>query len=144
MRSIILLCALVMNQGCTAELPVSPSASSAGPLPASMTASERQGKADGWDQALSTLDVYYQKMRDPDSSRPVIVFIHGGGWHQGDKSYIGKPANRKLFMVSSLLWPGLSHMEAEGEQLAPVGFWGHGELNHLCPLTTALRGITHR
>ena len=44
--------------------------------------------------SLNTLDIYSRPTTTGQRRRPVIVFIHGGGWNQGDKSFIGKPKNR--------------------------------------------------
>jgi acetyl esterase/lipase len=40
---------------------------------------------DGWDSLLSRMDIYF---REGNSGRPVLIFIHGGGWVQGDKEAI--------------------------------------------------------
>lgn len=39
----------------------------------------------GWDSLLSRMDVYFRK---GNSGQPVLVFIHGGGWAEGDKEAI--------------------------------------------------------
>lgn len=50
-------------------------------------------EARDWPDHLNTLDVYY-RTRSTNKDKPLIVFIHGGGWNQGDKSFIGNRRNR--------------------------------------------------
>ncbi len=40
------------------------------------------------DPQFSLLDVYYKKTSGSAKQKPVIVFVHGGGWTKGDKSKI--------------------------------------------------------
>ncbi len=43
-----------------------------------------------WDPQSSMLDIYYQ---DSLEKKPVVIFIHGGSWTSGDKSYFLKQPN---------------------------------------------------
>ncbi len=40
-----------------------------------------------YDQALNTLDIYFLAQRLGQGKKPIVVFIHGGGWTDGDKSF---------------------------------------------------------
>ncbi len=74
----------------------SPSAAPLKVLPASATSQDETihvardisyAQISGVDPHLLSLDVYYT---DPlTAQRPVLLFIHGGGWAGGDKSHIG-------------------------------------------------------
>lgn len=47
------------------------------------------------------VDFYFSK--NGDESRPIIVFVHGGGWHQGDKSlykFVAEGLTREGFDVA--------------------------------------------
>ena len=39
-----------------------------------------------YDQALNTLDIYFLTQHPGQLKKPIVVFIHGGGWSYGDKS----------------------------------------------------------
>lgn len=41
---------------------------------------------DGTDPAQTSLDIYYDETKNILEKRPVVVFIHGGGWIGGDKA----------------------------------------------------------
>jgi acetyl esterase/lipase len=43
-------------------------------------------EAGTWDPALNTLDIYFQPLRPAAAKRPLVVFMHGGNWSQGDKA----------------------------------------------------------
>ncbi|MCW8923325.1 MAG: alpha/beta hydrolase [Gammaproteobacteria bacterium] len=43
-----------------------------------------------WEAESSKLDIYYQESLE---KKPVVVFIHGGSWTSGDKSYFMKKPN---------------------------------------------------
>ena len=49
-----------------------------------------------WDSKYSKLDVYY---RDSSEKKPLIVFVHGGGWVKGDKSDVTKNPNTIKFFI---------------------------------------------
>lgn len=49
-----------------------------------------------WDPKLNCLDIFYRKPTIGSQPRPVIVFIHGGGWTDGDKSDFSADANHDL------------------------------------------------
>lgn len=68
-------------------------------------------KANGWPQSLATLDIYHRPSGES-QQRPVIVFIHGGGWDSGDKSFIGNDHNRIV----------PEHYTAEGYVFAALNF----------------------
>jgi len=55
--------------------------------------------ADDWDTKYTELDIYY---RGNSGKRPVLLFVHGGGWVEGDKSNIALNKN----MVNSFLDSG--------------------------------------
>ncbi len=59
----------------------------------------RYRSADGWDTKFTELDIYH---RGNNGKRPVLVFVHGGGWVEGDKSNIALNKN----MVNSFLDSG--------------------------------------
>lgn len=40
-----------------------------------------------YDQALNTLDIYFLTQRPGQRKKPIVVFIHGGNWTNGDKSF---------------------------------------------------------
>lgn len=40
-----------------------------------------------YDQKLNTLDIYFAPQRPGQLKKPIIVFIHGGGWTGSDKSF---------------------------------------------------------
>ena len=40
-----------------------------------------------YDQALNTLDIYFHSQRPGQRKKLIVVFIHGGGWSDGDKSF---------------------------------------------------------
>lgn len=68
-------------------------------------------EAEGWPQSLATLDLYYRPSGES-QQRSVIVFIHGGGWDDGDKSFIGNDRNRIV----------PEHYTAEGYVFAALNF----------------------
>ena len=47
-----------------------------------------------WPNKHSTLDVYYKK--DGKSNKPVLLWVHGGGWVKGDKSDHNFDQNNEL------------------------------------------------
>ena len=49
-----------------------------------LTATIEYNQVDGIDSNLLSLDIYYTS--DVDIQKPVIVYVHGGGWSIGDKS----------------------------------------------------------
>lgn len=53
-------------------------------------------KVDGWDPGLSTLDIFYPQIEEQELAKPVIVFVHGGGWIKGDKSNISDQENNAI------------------------------------------------
>ncbi len=55
-------------------------------------------EAYGWSDDLAKLDIYY---RGQASNKPVLVFVHGGGWVKGDKSNIYKNHNFLNFFFDS-------------------------------------------
>jgi len=40
----------------------------------------------GVDPNLNTLDLYLPSVGEPCSARPIVIWIHGGGWEGGDKA----------------------------------------------------------
>jgi len=51
-------------------------------------------EAEGYSQALNTLDVYYATRSVIAAKRPVAVFLHGGNWRGGDKACFTGAAER--------------------------------------------------
>ena len=49
-------------------------------------------KIDGIDPNLLSLDIYAAKDARPGEARPVMVYVHGGGWRLGDKAAVGRKA----------------------------------------------------
>lgn len=48
-----------------------------------------------WDAGFNTLDIFYNQQSGT-SLRPVIVFLHGGGWTEGDKSHVDAQARNVI------------------------------------------------
>lgn len=44
--------------------------------------------AEGYDAQLNTLDIYHAADKKEIIKRPVVLFLHGGNWHGGDKSCV--------------------------------------------------------
>ncbi|EMI15771.1 lipase/esterase [Rhodopirellula maiorica SM1] len=75
----------------------------------------------GTDNPRQTLDLYLPKTRKNDKPLPVVVFIHGGGWQNGDKQggfrtvssfvetgqYIGVSVGYRL--SGEAIWPAQIH-----------------------------------
>lgn len=49
-------------------------------------------KIEGIDPNLLSLDIYAAKDARRGESRPVMVYVHGGGWRGGDKAAVGRKA----------------------------------------------------
>ena len=73
------------------------------------------------DNPRQRLDLYLPKQASPDKKLPLVVYIHGGGWHSGDKSggyrhigslvesgeYIGASIGYRL--TQEAIWPAQIH-----------------------------------
>lgn len=49
-----------------------------------------------WDPELSKLDIYY---RPSSEKKAIVIFVHGGGWKAGDKSYLESKPNILNFFL---------------------------------------------
>ena len=49
-------------------------------------------KIEGVDPDLLSLDIYTANDERREESRPVMVYVHGGGWRRGDKAAVGRKA----------------------------------------------------
>ncbi len=89
-----------------------------------------------------TLDVYTgSAQKDPASARPVVIWIHGGGWQQGDKSTLagvkGRPEQHplkpKLFVDAGYVFvamnyrfiPEVSIQDMAGDVAKAIGWVYH-------------------
>ncbi|GAA5507567.1 alpha/beta hydrolase fold domain-containing protein [Novipirellula caenicola] len=97
----------------------------AGRGPAAAVTTSVQAELDlpyaGTDNPRQTLDLYLPKTRKDDKPLPVVVFIHGGGWQNGDKKggygplaplvesgqYIGVSVGYRL--SGEAIWPAQIH-----------------------------------
>jgi acetyl esterase/lipase len=57
-------------------------------VPCGATATKQYAVHDGIDANLNSLDIYLPPAGEDDdcSGRPLVVWVHGGGWHEGDKT----------------------------------------------------------
>ncbi len=109
----------------------------------------------GTDNARQKLDLYLPKKRASDKPLPVIVFIHGGGWKQGDKAsgaaqvtrfvqggeYAGVSVGYRL--TNEAQWPAQIHdckaairwVRGNAKELGldadKIGVWGTSAGGHL-------------
>lgn len=138
-------------------------APAARPLPPGvrLVADVKYGDAPG---VANLLDVYLPATPDADSAplRPLIVYIHGGGWEQGDKQ--GCPAQRFVprgYVVASInyrlskeaIFPAqiedckgaLRFLRAHAKDYhldpARVGVWGSSAGGHLVALLGTTNGL---
>jgi hypothetical protein len=108
--------------------------------------------------STNTLDVYYDKS-NTDSLKPVIIFVHGGGWFFGSKSdysrmgsmlvkedYVGVIINHVLFpkgsmddmvddVYNSVQWV-YNNISKYGGNKNKIILTGHSSGAHLAALTT--------
>lgn len=64
-----------------------------------------------------TLDVYTGPQKDPSSARPVVIWIHGGGWQQGDKTALAgakgppeqHPLKPQLFVNAGFVFVAMNY-----------------------------------
>jgi arylformamidase len=89
-------------------------------------------------KARQTLDLYTVSRNERSTARPVVIWIHGGGWHQGDKSTlaIGKPEQHllkpRLFVDAGCVFvainyrfiPEVTLQEMAGDVAKAIG-WVH-------------------
>ena len=103
------------------------------PLPAmEITRNIRYIDRPGWLDHFTSLDVYEPSINrsanEPDPLRPILIFIHGGGWALGDKSgvYV-KPEwalrNNWVFVsVNYRLSPSVMHPEHARDVSASIAY----------------------
>jgi acetyl esterase/lipase len=60
-------------------------------LPAGIVIDRDVAYRDDTPRPSNLLDIAYSK-EDTEGGRPVIIFVHGGGWHSGAKATFGQPA----------------------------------------------------
>jgi acetyl esterase/lipase len=83
--------------------------------------------------ALLSLDMHSPEGLPPDAARPVLVFIHGGGWAHGDKRGVAdKPVwmagrNGILVSINYRLSPAVIH-PAHVEDVAAAIAWVHANI----------------
>lgn len=76
----------------------------------------------------TSLDVHRPAVRDRDKPMPVLIFVHGGGWANGDKAMVGhKPAwaarhGWVLVSVNYRLSPDVMHPEHARDVAAAVAW----------------------
>ncbi len=123
-------------------------------LPADIEAHLNQPYADT-DNPRQKRDLYLPKVRKSDKPLPVIVFIHGGGWRNGDKSsgqgkvssfvqsglYAGVSVGYRL--TAEAQWPAQihdckaavrwikAHAKEYGLDAGKIGVWGTSAGGHL-------------
>jgi acetyl esterase/lipase len=77
--------------------------------------------------ALQTLDIYAPA---DGKNHPVVIWIHGGGWHSGDKKDVGKKPQAFVdrgFVFISInyrLWPSVTIREIAGDVARAIR-WSH-------------------
>lgn len=86
----------------------------------------------GYDPYLQSIDIYTDATF---SRQPVLVYVHGGMWREGDKSYVHeKPEatrSRDWLLVSAnyRLWPDANIREQAGDVAAAIA-WTYRNIAH--------------
>ncbi len=88
-----------------------------------------EGEVPAWDQRLTSLDLYLPTtILEKGERRPIIVYVHGGGWRAGDKSRVdNKPGHycRAGYIFASVnyrLSPDVKH-PTHAEDVAAAVDW---------------------
>ncbi len=75
----------------------------------------------GWDSKFAELDIYY---RAASGQRPILLFIHGGGWVTGDKANIEKNPNLiNSFLNTGFVVASVNFRLIEKKRNSEVKYW---------------------
>ena len=82
------LVAVVLGTGCSDGKTDTATTTPAASVPCGATATKQYAVHDGVDANLNSLDIYLPPAGEDDdcTGRPLVVWVHGGGWHEGDKT----------------------------------------------------------